>query len=71
VLPARARAGVSNTQHTHARTLRAFLNFCKREGLIAESPFAKVKMPKAAKVDKPALSPADVRRAGARLRQSP
>lgn len=56
------RGLASNTQHTHARTLRAFLNFCKREGLIAESPFAKVKMPKAAKVDKPALSPADVQK---------
>ena len=56
------RGLASNTQHTHARVLRAFLNFCKREGLIAESPFTKVKMPKAAKVDKPALSAADVRR---------
>ena len=56
------RGLASNTQHTHARALRAFLNFCQREGLIAESPFAKVKMPKAAKVDKPALSPGDVQK---------
>jgi site-specific recombinase XerD len=56
------RGLASNTQHTHARVLRAFLNFCTREGLIPESPFAKVKMPKAAKLDKPALAPGDVQR---------
>lgn len=52
----------SNTQHTHARALRAFFNFCRREELLTESPFAKVKMPRADKVDKPALAAADVRR---------
>lgn len=57
-----ARGLASNTQHTHARALRAFLNFCRREGLIDESPFAKVKMPRADKVTKPALSSAEVRR---------
>jgi site-specific recombinase XerD len=56
------RGLASNTQHTHARALRAFLNFCQREGLLAESPFAKVKMPRAAKVDKPALTAGDVRK---------
>lgn len=52
----------SNTQHTHARALRAFLNFCKREGWIKKSPFETVKMPKPDKVDKPAFSDEDVRR---------
>ena len=56
------RGLASHTQHAHARCLRAFLNFCKREGLIPESPFAKVKMPRLAKLDKPALTPADVQR---------
>lgn len=55
------RGLASNTQHTHARVVRAFLNFCKREGLIAESPFDKVKMPKAAKVEKKALTADQVR----------
>lgn len=56
------RGLASNTQHTHARAVRAFLNFCKREGLIAVSPFDKVKMPKAAKVEKKALTADQVRR---------
>lgn len=60
-----SRGLASNTQHTHARALRAFLNFCKREGMIDANPFDKVKMPKAARVDKPALTPAEVRRLAA------
>jgi integrase/recombinase XerD len=56
------RGLASNTQHTHARALRAFFNFCQREGWLAESPFAKVKMPKADQVDKPAFDETDVRR---------
>ncbi len=33
-------------QHTHARILRAWLNFLEAEGLIQESPMHRVKMPK-------------------------
>lgn len=55
------RGLASHTQHSHARCLRAFLNFCVRDGLLTESPFAKVKMPRVAKLDKPALSNAHVR----------
>jgi site-specific recombinase XerD len=52
----------SNTQHTHARAVRAFLNFCKREGWLKQSPFDAVKMPRADKVEKLAFSDEDVRR---------
>lgn len=56
------RGLASNTQHTHARVVRAFLNFCRREGLIADSPFDKVKMPRPARVEKAALTADQVRR---------
>lgn len=52
----------SNTQHTHARAVRTFLNFAKAEDMIPVSPFAKVKMPRADVVAKPAFDAADVRR---------
>ena len=56
------RGLASNTRHTEARALRAFLNFCTREGWLEESPFAKVKMPKADAVQKTALTPAEVKK---------
>jgi site-specific recombinase XerD len=32
--------------HSHARALRTFFNFCVRDGLLDESPFDKIKMPR-------------------------
>ena len=57
-----ARRLASNTQHTHARALRAWLNWCKREGWLAESPFDKVQMPRADKVQKDTFTDDQVRR---------
>lgn len=51
----------SNTQHTHARALRAFCNFCKREGWAGVSPFDTVKMPKPDRVQKTAFTENEVR----------
>lgn len=40
------QSGVSSAyHHSHARAIRAFLNYCVRDDLIAVSPFKKVKMP--------------------------
>lgn len=44
-----------------ARAIRAFLNFCVREELIAKSPMSKVKMPKVTEELKPAFSDTDIR----------
>lgn len=56
------RGLASHTQQTHARALRAWLNSCVREGWIDVSPFSKLKMPKAARLEKPSLDAPDVRR---------
>jgi len=47
-------------QHNNARALRAFLNYCVRDELIAKTPFAKVEMPKLAKKILPALTADEV-----------
>lgn len=52
----------SNTQHTEARAIRAFLNFCVREELLAVSPFSKVKMPRKDVVEKTHFSNAEINR---------
>jgi site-specific recombinase XerD len=48
--------------HSHARALRAFLNYCVRDGLIESSPFARVQMPRLEKKILPALTSAEVQR---------
>jgi integrase/recombinase XerC len=50
----------SATVHTHGRALRAFLNFCKREGLIAESPFDKVRIGRPDRLEKFPYNQADI-----------
>jgi site-specific recombinase XerD len=52
----------SATQHTEARAIRAFFNFCVREELISVSPFAKVKMPRLEQKSLSALEPEDVKK---------
>ncbi len=39
----------SQYQHNLARAIRAFLNYCVRDELIARSPFDKIQMPKVEK----------------------
>ena len=56
------RGLASNTQHTEARAIRAFLNFCVREELLAVSPFSKVKMPRKDIIEKTNLSNAEINR---------
>ncbi len=48
-------------QHTHARILRAWLNFLEAEGIIGESPMHRVKMPKLPKPIPDVLTRAEVR----------
>lgn len=48
--------------HGYARAIRAFLNFCVRDGLLSESPFDKVKMPRRPQKVLPALTQDDVKR---------
>ncbi len=48
-------------QHTHARILRAWLNFLEAEGLIPESPMRRVKMPKLPKPIPDVLTREEVR----------
>lgn len=50
----------SATVHTHGRALRAFLNFCTREGLLAASPFDLVRLGRAAKMPKLPYTQADI-----------
>jgi len=60
-LIARQRTGVSpNTLHNAYRNPRAFWNWCLREGLTENNPFAKVEKPKAPPKVKPALTPEEV-----------
>lgn len=47
--------------HSLARALRAFLNFCVRDGLLTESPFDAVKMPRVRSEVRDILQPADLR----------
>ncbi len=49
-------------QHGVARAIRAWLNFCKADGLISESPFDRVKMPKLDKKIPPSFSADEVRK---------
>ena len=56
------RGLASATVHTHGRTVRAFLNFCQREGIIQESPFARVRIGRPDRVEKLPLSETDIRR---------
>ena len=51
------------TVHTEARVLRAFLNFCVREGWLVVSPLTGVAMPRKPKIIKTAIAMADIRRA--------
>lgn len=50
----------SATVHTHGRALRAFLNFCTREGLIAASPFDLVRIGRPDRLEKFPYSQADI-----------
>lgn len=55
--------GVSSAyHHSHARAIRAFLNYCVRDDLIEVSPFAKIKMPRLEKKVLAAIDTADIRR---------
>lgn len=56
------RRGVSGQyQHNLARAVRAFLNYCVRDELIATSPFSKVQMPRLEKKILTSLSMEEVR----------
>lgn len=58
------KAGYSaGYQHGLMRSLRAFLNYCVVDDLVAVSPMAKVKMPRKADQVLPAVAEADIRRA--------
>jgi len=48
------------SQHTAMRAVRAFLNWCVREGLLAASPMMRVTMPRQERDILPALSVTDV-----------
>ncbi len=50
------------SQHAAARAIRAFLNFCVREELLAESPMKKVSMPKVDKKILPSFSLGEVKK---------
>lgn len=57
----RRQQGVSETQiHNDYRKPRAFWNWCLREGLTEQNPFAKVEKPKAPPKLKPALTPEEI-----------
>lgn len=47
--------------HNHARTLRTLCNFAVAEGLIEETPFRRVKMPRVKQKVLPALSSVEIR----------
>lgn len=57
------RAGLlsATTVHTEARAIRAFLNFCVREGWIEHSPLRAGMMPRRPRLVRPALTEAQVR----------
>lgn len=57
------RAGLlsATTVHTEARAIRAFLNFCVREGWIEHSPLRVGMMPRRPRLIRPALTEAQVR----------
>lgn len=57
-----AQGWLDNSQHGAARAMRAWLNFCVREDLIAVSPMARVKMPRLDRKILPALSQSDLAR---------
>ena len=54
------RGLTAHSQHSHARALRAFFNFCVVEELLDESPFRRVKMPKLPKLEPKAFSDDEV-----------
>lgn len=54
------RGLTAHSQHSHARALRAFFNFCVVEELLIISPFVKVKMPKLPKPEPKAFSDSEV-----------
>lgn len=51
-----------HTVHAAARSIKALCNFCVKEGLISESPMAKVSMPKLPKLEMPTFTPEDARK---------
>jgi len=50
------------TVHTHARGIKAWLNFLAREGVIGDNPMAKVAMPVVKKRLKPAFTQGEVKK---------
>ena len=52
----------SNTVHTHGRALRAFLNFCQREGIITQTPFDKVRIGRPDRIEKLPFTQDDIDR---------
>lgn len=57
------QSGVSSAyHHSHARAIRAFLNYCVRDDLLELSPFDKVQMPRLEKKIPHAVPAADVAR---------
>lgn len=61
-LAGRAPAVAPTTLHSIARSLRAFCNFCVREGWLEASPMASVRMPRKPKIIKSPLSEAQAAR---------
>ncbi len=59
-----ARGLSAQYAHNHARAMRAWLNFCKAEGLINESPFTggRVRMPKIPKNDPIIFTQAEIQK---------
>lgn len=62
IVSLRERGVSSAYQHNTARAIKAFLNYCVRDELIAATPFAKVPMPKLQRKILPALTPNEIRR---------
>ncbi|MCB0049834.1 MAG: tyrosine-type recombinase/integrase [Caldilinea sp.] len=56
------RGLASATVHTHGRAVRAFLNFCQREGIVQESAFARVRIGRPDRIEKLPLDRADIDR---------
>ncbi len=59
-----ARGLSAQYAHNHARSIRAWFNFCKADGLINESPFAggRVRMPKIPKADPVIFTPTEIQK---------
>ncbi|MBX3014245.1 MAG: site-specific integrase, partial [Caldilineaceae bacterium] len=56
-----AERGLTDTyQHDIGRAIRAWLNYCVRDELIAKSPFDKVRLPRLSQRALPAFTPADM-----------